>query len=61
MNTMMQGYIEMKVFRGFNKLPNGLYEDCIGTLYRLDIKQENTKDINNIDIINISVKMIAVN
>lgn len=40
-DTMMSAMIQDKKDKGFNKLPNGLFEDCLGQVYAVGLTQKN--------------------
>lgn len=59
-NTMMNAMVEMKCSKGFQKLSNGLYEDCLGQVFTLDIKQVNKTDEDGMIISTLNIKMVPV-
>lgn len=59
--TMMNSYIEQKLSRGFTKLSNGLFEDCTGQIFTVDLKQ--SKEVVDTDgvMYSVEIKMLPVN
>lgn len=59
--TMIQAFVDQKIQRGFNRLPNGLFEDCTGQLFTVGLKQ-NSKAIGEAGVIkSIEIYMNPVN
>ena len=41
LNTMIAGMISSKESKGFKRLHNGLFEDCLGQVYSVELVQSN--------------------
>lgn len=59
-DTMMNSMIQGKLDRGYNRLKNGLFEDCAGQVFSVSLEQKMELD-GECEVHTVSLKFVAVN
>jgi hypothetical protein len=60
LDSMVLGMVSAKESKGFVRLNNGLFEDCIGQIYTVDLIQNKLTNTDGDEILQVSLKMKPV-
>lgn len=61
LEAMIEGYVNEKLSKGWERLSNGLFEDCVGNVFSVDLVQtKQMKDEFEVNKIILRMKKVDV-